>query len=181
MKTLLVLAAAGGLTWYGVAPERKATAIPDRSTPVRTSPAAVSEPPPEDPFAFILAQPGPPAPFDTSRPVVVRIPAGYLPFPAGDHWLRSNGAGVWHGAGGFDWTFSVVQHIHTTGRHVMLHVVSYAPGVHPTLPGQPNAFADSRYIGADGIAPVGAFAIGNPAGFATRFPGNGGAWLVFQP
>lgn len=181
MKTLfpvlLAVSTVGGLAYVGLAPERKPepAAEPVYKGAYQPAPA----PPKEDEFAFVLAQMGPPPPFDPTRPIICRIPAGYSPFPAGDLFLQPQSTNVWH-AHGFDWSVNVVQHILPTGRHATLNLRSDTPGAHPSLPGQPNAFADSLFIGADGLVTPGSFPP-NPLGFATRFPGNGGSWLVFQP
>ena len=183
MKTLTVLlvsATAGGLAWYGLAPESTPTTQPVVARTLVTP--SYPEPVKEEPFPQLL-QPGPPTPFDPMRPLMVRVPPGYDGIPPSDYYLQPNGAGLWMGGGirgGF--SLAAIQSILPTGPVTSLTLVYDLPGYHATANGQlePNAFTDQHLIAADGSWRPFEPATRVP-GWFVRFPNATGPFVVFQP
>lgn len=181
MKTLAALLAATGLAYVGLAPDSGPAPRPEPPYrgEYRPQPAP---PPPEDPFARVLQQPGPVLPFDVTRPIVVRIPPGYDDFPAGDVTLSPEGQGFWHLAGAKRGGFSLHVGQFTKGGVTSANFYlindkegnAVYPGADGKMHGTSIGFGCSGGIAADGTFTP-------SVGILVRFPAAQGPWRAFQP
>ena len=181
LRTILTLFAVAGLIYAGNTPS--ATSPPDTRSPVtlRTVKKDNAQSVREDVYP-ILAQPGPPAPFDPARPLYVRVPVGYDGIPPNDYYLQPNGAGLWLSGGQRGFSLAAIQSITATGPVTSLALAYDYPGYHTTANGQlePLAFSDQHRIAADGSWRPFEPATRVP-GWSLRFPGATGPFVVFQP